>query len=104
MCIGLRFENEYRISTIQQVIAHPERKIHLKEQGRYFGVLNCNSQRDKIRERTKSKEKHHGFEAGDFIQGAFIHSFILNISIAPLQKAYSVAIPTPARLKRAVFR
>src|SRR6218665_1780313 len=35
----------------------------------------------------------------------FIHScsFILNIYIAPLQENYSEAIPTPARLKRAVL-
>src|SRR6218665_1098949 len=29
----------------------------------------------------------------------FIHSFILNIYIAPLQEDYSEALPTPARLK-----
>ena len=34
----------------------------------------------------------------------FIHSFILNIYIAPLQENYSEALPTPARLKRAVLR
>src|SRR6218665_2398803 len=33
----------------------------------------------------------------------FIHSFILNIYIAPLQDNYSEALPTPARLKRAVL-
>jgi len=33
----------------------------------------------------------------------FIHSFILNIYIAPLQENYSEALPTPARLKRAVL-
>src|SRR6218665_3356091 len=33
-----------------------------------------------------------------------IHSFILNICIAPLQQNYSEALPTPARLKRAVLR
>jgi len=32
-----------------------------------------------------------------------IHSFILNIYIAPLQENYSEALPTPARLKRAVL-
>jgi len=32
----------------------------------------------------------------------FIHSFILNICIAPLQENYSKALSTPARLKRAV--
>jgi len=32
----------------------------------------------------------------------FIYSFILNIYIAPLQENYSEALPTPARLKRAV--
>ena len=34
---------------------------------------------------------------------SFIHSFILNIYIAPLQENYSEALPTPARLKRAVL-
>src|SRR6218665_3059771 len=34
---------------------------------------------------------------------SFIHSFILNIYIAPLQEDYSEALPTPARLKRAVY-
>jgi len=33
----------------------------------------------------------------------FIHSFILNIYIALLQENYSEALPTPARLKRAVL-
>src|ERR1043165_10141682 len=33
-----------------------------------------------------------------------IHSFISNIYIAPLQENYSEALPTPARLKRAVLR
>jgi len=33
----------------------------------------------------------------------FIHSFILNIYIAPLQENYSEALPTPARLKRVVL-
>jgi len=35
---------------------------------------------------------------------SFIHSFISNIYIAPLQESYSKALPTPARLKRAVLR
>ena len=34
---------------------------------------------------------------------SFIHSVILNIYIAPLQENYSEVLPTPARLKRAVF-
>src|SRR6218665_4188903 len=34
----------------------------------------------------------------------FIHSFILNISIALLQGDYSGALPIPARPKRKVFR
>ena len=33
---------------------------------------------------------------------SFIHSFVLNIYIAPLQENYSEALPTPARLKIAV--
>jgi len=37
-------------------------------------------------------------------QLSFIHSFILNIYIAPLQENYSEALQTPARLKRAVLR
>jgi len=32
-----------------------------------------------------------------------LHSFILNIYIAPLQEDYSETLPTPARLKRAVL-
>jgi len=32
-------------------------------------------------------------------RNSFIHSFILNIYIAPLQENYSEALPTPARLK-----
>jgi len=35
---------------------------------------------------------------------SFIHSFILNIYIAPLQENYSETLPTPARLNRAVLR
>src|SRR6218665_1857018 len=35
---------------------------------------------------------------------SFTHSFILNIYIAPLQESYALALPTPARLKRAVLR
>src|SRR6218665_2162857 len=35
---------------------------------------------------------------------SFIHSFILNIYIAPLQKNYSEALPTPARSNKAVLR
>ena len=35
---------------------------------------------------------------------AYKDSFILNIYIAPLQESYSRALPTPARLKRAVLR
>src|SRR6218665_1132971 len=34
----------------------------------------------------------------------FIHSFILNIYIAPLQENYSEALPTPARSNKAVLR
>ena len=34
----------------------------------------------------------------------FIHSFILNIYIAQLQENYSEALPTPARLNKAVLR
>ena len=34
---------------------------------------------------------------------SLIHSFISNIYIAPLQENYSEALPTPARLKRAVL-
>jgi len=34
----------------------------------------------------------------------FIHSFIIRIYIAPLLGYYSEALPTPARLKRAVLR
>src|SRR6218665_1153301 len=34
----------------------------------------------------------------------FIHSFILNIYIAPLQENYSEALPTPARTNKAVLR
>jgi len=33
-----------------------------------------------------------------------VHSFILNIYIAPLQESYSEALPTPARLNKAVLR
>jgi len=33
-----------------------------------------------------------------------LHSFILNIYIAPLQENYSEALPTPARLNKAVLR
>src|SRR6218665_3402646 len=33
-----------------------------------------------------------------------IHSFILNIYIAPLQENYSEALPTPARSNKAVLR
>jgi len=33
---------------------------------------------------------------------SFTHSFILNIYIAPLQVNYSEALPTPARLNKAV--
>jgi len=33
-----------------------------------------------------------------------IHSFILNIYIAPLQENYSEALPTPARIKSAGLR
>ena len=33
-----------------------------------------------------------------------VHSFILNIYIAPLQENYSKVLPTPAQLKRAVLR
>jgi len=36
--------------------------------------------------------------------GSFIHSFILNIYIAPLQENYSEVLQTPAWLKRAVLR
>src|SRR6218665_1819007 len=35
---------------------------------------------------------------------SFIHSFILNIYIAPLQENYSEALPTPARSNKAVLR
>jgi len=35
---------------------------------------------------------------------SFIHSFITEIYIAPLQGYYSEALPTPARLKRRVLR
>src|SRR6218665_1707941 len=35
--------------------------------------------------------------------GEFIHSFILNIYIAPLQENYSEALPTPARSNKAVW-
>ena len=35
---------------------------------------------------------------------SLIHSFILNIYIAPFQENYSEALPTPARLKGAVLR
>jgi len=34
----------------------------------------------------------------------FIHSFISNIYIAPLQENYSEVLPTPARLNRTVLR
>ena len=34
----------------------------------------------------------------------FIHSFILNIYVAPLQENYSEALPTPARSNKAVLR
>ena len=34
----------------------------------------------------------------------FIHSFILNIYIAPLHENYSEALPTPARSNKAVLR
>jgi len=34
----------------------------------------------------------------------FIHSFILNMYIAPLQENYSEALPTPARSNKAVLR
>ena len=37
------------------------------------------------------------------IRDRFMYSFILNIYIAPLQDNYSEALPTPARLKRAVL-
>ena len=43
-----------------------------------------------------------GFGPG-FYKKVFIHSFILNIYIAPLQENCSEALPTPAWLKRAVL-
>jgi len=43
-------------------------------------------------------------ELSTFGMRGFIHSFILNIYIAPLQENYSEVLPTPARLKRAVLR
>src|SRR6218665_318546 len=39
-----------------------------------------------------------------YLADSFIHSFILNIYIAPLRGNYSEALPTPARLKRASGR
>jgi len=44
--------------------------------------------------------------SGLFTSNSFIHSFILNIYIAPapLEENYSEALPTPAWLKRAVLR
>ena len=38
------------------------------------------------------------------VSHSFIHSFILNFYIAPLQENYSEVLPTSARLKRAVLR
>src|SRR6218665_4000733 len=38
------------------------------------------------------------------LKTALFHSFILNIYIAPLQENYSEALPTPARLNKAVLR
>ena len=38
------------------------------------------------------------------INVSFIHAFILNIYIAPLQENYSEALPTPARSNKAVLR
>ena len=46
---------------------------------------------------------HLCFLANPTMGHSFIHSFILNIYIAPLQENYSEALPTPARLKRAVL-
>src|SRR6218665_1630768 len=39
------------------------------------------------------------FQFADVDIHSFIHSFILNIYIAPLQENYSEALPTPARSK-----
>src|SRR6218665_1706172 len=50
----------------------------------------------------KTPKKIRSDRGGKYTAERFIHSFILNIYIAPLQENYSEALPTPARSNKAV--